>query len=276
MLAEIADELIDGSQSPPSRTLRIHNRPAARKKRGSKSPRSRRRSPAPPRRPHRSCGSRTSRSTVSRCSSLVTARATTKRSSNGERRTAPAGPLPSGRRAAPGTDLNALDEPGMRTAMSYELLRLRRAGHVDAKDQLEDEATTLVVEVRSPAVIGAAVAASVVVKGVMEDLEAADVSQLYPGFDILTIANGKPDRLIELKSSGGDARVQVMSWNHGRRRAPATYAHRSGCTWSETSGPTYRMRIRMSALSTIRSAASWLTRSRSSSCGAPCNSGSES
>lgn len=39
------------------------------------------------------------------------------------------------------------------------------------------------------------------------------MSRLYPGFDILTIAKGKPDRLIELKSSGVDARVQAMSWN---------------------------------------------------------------
>ena len=47
----------------------------------------------------------------------------------------------------------------------------------------------------------------------MHDLEAEGISQLYPGFDILTIADGKPDRLIELKSSGVDARVQAMSWN---------------------------------------------------------------
>lgn len=138
-----------------------------------------------------------------------------KDSSNGERRTAPAGPRPSvsGGRAAPGTDLTALDALGMRIAMSYELLRLRREGHVEATDQLEGEAAALVIDVHSPAVIRAAVAASVVVKRVMEDLAAVGVSQLYPGFDILTIANGKPDRLIELKSSGVDARVQVMSWN---------------------------------------------------------------
>ena len=47
----------------------------------------------------------------------------------------------------------------------------------------------------------------------MHDLEAVGISQLYPGFDVLTIVDGKPDRLIELKSSGVDARVQAMSWN---------------------------------------------------------------
>ena len=134
-------------------------------------------------------------------------------SSNGQRHKAPAHSPSGTKRAAPGTDLNALDALGMRIAMSYELLRLRRAGQVDATDHLDDVAATLVVDVHSPAVIQAAVATNVVVKRVLDDLAAVGVSQLYPGFDILTIANGKPDRLIELKSSGVDARVQVMSWN---------------------------------------------------------------
>ena len=47
----------------------------------------------------------------------------------------------------------------------------------------------------------------------MVGLEAIGISQLYPGFDILTIANGQAERLIELKSSGVDARIQEMSWN---------------------------------------------------------------
>ena len=133
--------------------------------------------------------------------------------SNGQGHKAPADPAPGTKRAAPGTDLNALDALGMRIAMSYELLRFRRAGHADATDDLDDHAPTLVVDVHSPAIIQAAVAANAVVKRVMGDLAAVGVSQLFPGFDILTIANGKPDRLIELKSSGVDARVQVMSWN---------------------------------------------------------------
>jgi hypothetical protein len=52
-----------------------------------------------------------------------------------------------------------------------------------------------------------------VAKQVLLEQEAKGVSPLYPVFDILTIAEGKPDRLIELKSSGVDARVQAMSWN---------------------------------------------------------------
>lgn len=109
--------------------------------------------------------------------------------------------------------VNALDALGMRIAMSYEVLRLRRAGYVDATHRLAHDAPTLIVDVHSPADIRSAVNANVVVRNVMRGLEAAGISQLYPGFDILTIVDGKPDRLIELKSSGVDARVQVMSWN---------------------------------------------------------------
>ena len=117
------------------------------------------------------------------------------------------------KRAAPGTDLNQLDALGMRIAMAYELRRLHRAGYIDATDELANDTQALVVDVHSPAAIQSAVDTNSVVKGVMLDLEAIGISQLYPGFDILTIASGKPERLIELKSSGVDARVQVMSWN---------------------------------------------------------------
>jgi hypothetical protein len=121
---------------------------------------------------------------------------------------------PSGtRRAAIGTDLTELDALGMRIAMAYELRRLRRAGHSDATNRPEDGARALVVDVHSPAAIRSAEAANAAVATVIGELETRGISRLYPGFDILTIADGKPDRLIELKSSGVDARVQVMSWN---------------------------------------------------------------
>ena len=54
---------------------------------------------------------------------------------------------------------------------------------------------------------------SAIAERVLGDLEAKGVSRLYPGFDVLVIADGAPDRLIELKSSGVDAYVQTMSWN---------------------------------------------------------------
>lgn len=116
-------------------------------------------------------------------------------------------------RAAMGTDLAALDALGMRIVIAYEVRRLRRSGRGDATDVLAAGSDSLVVDVHSPEAIRFAEEASPVTKQVLLELEAEGVSRLYPGFDILTIADGKPDRLIELKSSGVDARVQAMSWN---------------------------------------------------------------
>jgi hypothetical protein len=116
-------------------------------------------------------------------------------------------------RAAAGMDLSALDALGMRIAIACEVRRLRRAGHNTAAELLAAESDSVVVDVHSPEAIRVAEAASPAAKQVLLELEARGVSRLYPGFDILTIADGKPDRLIELKSSGVDARVQTMSWN---------------------------------------------------------------
>ena len=118
-----------------------------------------------------------------------------------------------GRRAGAGTDLSALDSLGMQIAISYEVRRLRTAGYANATADLEGAGSNLVVDVHSPATIRAAVETSSVVANVMTGLESLGISGLYPGFDILTVVDGRPDRLIELKSSGVDARVQVMSWN---------------------------------------------------------------
>ena len=101
----------------------------------------------------------------------------------------------------------------MQIAISYEVRRLRTAGYANATADLEGAGSNLVVDVHSPATIRAAVETSSVVANVMTGLESLGISGLYPGFDILTVVDGRPDRLIELKSSGVDARVQVMSWN---------------------------------------------------------------
>lgn len=119
--------------------------------------------------------------------------------------------------AAPGTDLDALDSLGMRIALAFELRRLQRSGRADAlvlvspTDPVDTE--SLVVDVHSPGAISTAEASSPIVKRVMADLEREGISRLFPGCDILTIRDGAADRLIELKSSGVDARVQAMSWN---------------------------------------------------------------
>jgi hypothetical protein len=119
-------------------------------------------------------------------------------------------------RAAPGTDLSELDELGMRVAMTYEALRLQREGRsvgVIAAWERETDATSVVVDVSTPAAIADAIARSAMVKDVFDGLRRRGISELYPGFDVLTIVEGSIGRAIELKSSGVDARVQNMSWN---------------------------------------------------------------
>jgi hypothetical protein len=73
------------------------------------------------------------------------------------------------------------------------------------------------------------------------------VSPEWPGFDILSLDPRReevPDRLIELKSSGVDARMQEMSWNEWKVAAGPLRSHfflylvgnrlgslRPRCTW---------------------------------------------
>ena len=124
-------------------------------------------------------------------------------------------------RAPAGTDLSALDALGMQISIAYEARRLKRISgsvtiitdgmlHGISGSRAQD---TLVVDVHTPAAIARAEKLSDVVAQVMRNLEASGVSRTYPGFDLLSIRGGEIDRLIELKSSGVDARVQAMSWN---------------------------------------------------------------
>ena len=120
------------------------------------------------------------------------------------------------KRAAAGTDLSALDRLGMQIAIAYEARRLGRDGSsvaVIAGGAMQGVGDTLIVEVHTPAAIARAEELSDAVKNVMSHLEASGVSRVHPGFDLLAIRDGEIDRLIELKSSGVDARVQAMSWN---------------------------------------------------------------
>lgn len=120
------------------------------------------------------------------------------------------------KRAAAGTDLSALDGLGMQIAIAYEARRLGRDGQsvaVIAGGTMRGVGDNLIVEVHTPAAIARAEELSDAVKKVMGHLEASGVSRVHPGFDLLAIREGEIDRLIELKSSGVDARVQAMSWN---------------------------------------------------------------
>ena len=109
----------------------------------------------------------------------------------------------------------------MQISVAYEARRLERA-HGSVKiisngvlQGIDGSCThdTLVVDVHTPAAIAHAKKQSKVVKRVMENLGVNGISPIHPGFDLMSIRGGEIDRLIELKSSGVDARVQAMSWN---------------------------------------------------------------
>ena len=125
---------------------------------------------------------------------------------------------PSGSRGAPraaqGTDLSELDRLGMRITFAFEQRRFPgRSTAVLPSDEPAPDADVLIVDVSSPSMIKEAIAQSAVVKAVFETLQSQGISDLFPGFDILTIDGTEIDRMIELKSSGVDAQVQAMSWN---------------------------------------------------------------
>lgn len=75
------------------------------------------------------------------------------------------------------------------------------------------QADVFIVDVSSPSMIKEACEQSPVVKEVLAALGRQGISEVYPGFDILTIDGADVDRMIELKSSGVDAKVQAMTWN---------------------------------------------------------------
>ena len=125
-------------------------------------------------------------------------------------------------RSAAGVDLSALDSLGMSITIAYEVRRLERvvgSVAVIAGGDRRGVGESLVVEVHTPAAIARAEELSDSVKSIMAELEAAGVSRNFPGFDLLTVRDGQIDRLIELKSSGVDARVQAMSWNEWKSAA---------------------------------------------------------
>ena len=105
----------------------------------------------------------------------------------------------------------------MQIAVVYELRRLNWEGAIDAaavtlsNDHVQSK--DLVVDVSTPAAIAHAERSRPVARSVLADLERRGLSLMYPGFDLLTIRKARAQRLIELKPSGVDARVQTMTWN---------------------------------------------------------------
>src|SRR5439155_13054440 len=118
------------------------------------------------------------------------------------------------------TDLDVLDQLGMAIALAYERNRLRKAGLTAEIFDLvagTNQAEALVFDTSTPAAIDRARTLSRRLDTMMRRLRKEfGISLEWPGFDVLSLdpRQGEfPDRLIELKSSGTDARMQEMSWN---------------------------------------------------------------
>lgn len=119
--------------------------------------------------------------------------------------------------------------------MAFELGRLRLAGHRPAIVGTDVEhGDTVIVDVSSPRAIASAIQDAHVVKDVFATLRDRGVSEVHPGFDMLTIIDGHIDRIIELKSSGVDARVRRWAGTSGSPPALTRSGGTSGSTSSTT------------------------------------------
>ncbi|MBK7781026.1 MAG: DUF3883 domain-containing protein [Ardenticatenia bacterium] len=102
-------------------------------------------------------------------------------------------------------------------AMTYESRRLRRAGLEHAVFDPDDpQRSARVFDVSTRGAIDGALKHSKRFEQVLAALGRSGIRRDAPGFDILTLEDDAPDqigRLIELKSSGNNARIQSMSWN---------------------------------------------------------------
>lgn len=132
------------------------------------------------------------------------------------------------------TDLGALNALGMAVTLSYELVRLRKAGLRDATVWdpaiLGPQLHACVFDVSSPARIAMARASSQQFDRAFRRLiEVHGVPAEWPGFDVLTLSpsdRDAVDRLIELKSSGVCSRIQEMSWNEWKSARSNQLRHR--------------------------------------------------
>lgn len=117
------------------------------------------------------------------------------------------------------TDLTELDRLGMHVAMGFERLRVRQSGQPNALMSTEVDGPSpelLVFDVSTSAAAERAWDLSEAFRDAFRYLETQGVHRWFPGFDIFTLDPlnpGRPDRLIELKSSGLNARTQTMTWN---------------------------------------------------------------
>lgn len=130
------------------------------------------------------------------------------------------------------TDLSELDHVGMAVAISFECRRLRAAGWTEAGVYDPDtglNAHAYVFDVSTKEAIDAARQGSARFGAALDWLAAKGLKPLSPGFDVLTLdpaGDPAPQRLIELKSSGVNARLQEMSWNEWKSARDSTLRER--------------------------------------------------
>lgn len=130
------------------------------------------------------------------------------------------------------TDLSELDHVGMAVAISFECRRLRSAGWTEAgvyDPDTEPNAHAYVFDVSTKEAIDAARQGSARFGAALDWLAAKGLKPLSPGFDVLTLdpaGDPVPQRLIELKSSGVNARLQEMSWNEWKSARDSTLRER--------------------------------------------------
>ena len=116
-----------------------------------------------------------------------------------------------------GTDLVQLDALGMFLAVQFERRRLLRAGlPAGIFQDLGDPEPAAIFDVSNLGRIAHAQERSEGLAQAMAYLRQEGLSDQFPGFDLLTLDHRKPGgigRMIELKSSGSNARTQGLSWN---------------------------------------------------------------
>lgn len=124
------------------------------------------------------------------------------------------------------TNLSELNRLGMYVALRFELHRLQTAGWCETTvfdlSINEVQLEVRIFDVSSPALIERSRTHSPIFRAVLDELETCHgLSRECPGCDIISLCpeGDRLDRLIELKSSGVEARFQEMSWNEWKSAA---------------------------------------------------------
>lgn len=126
------------------------------------------------------------------------------------------------------TDMDVLNDTGTAILLAYEFNRIQAvspSATIFDPDDPSTHTTALVFDVSTPSKITQAYKVCQQFKTVMDWLAQFGISLAWPGFDVLTLDPRDVNnigRMIELKSSGVDARAQEMSWNEWKSSTKST------------------------------------------------------